>query len=198
MKLYWCPKTRAARAVWMLEEAGCDYEKVLVDIRDDDSRSNPEFLQASPMGKVPALRDGDAVMADSSAISLYIADRYASGTLAPALDDPKRGEFLFWMFFASGTIEPCMAEGFGTAQANRVAHGWGDFASMIAALERRLEHREWIAGDGFSAADVMVGSNCAFIKMFGILPESPIIESYIERCAARPAYARAFAEYAED
>lgn len=197
MKLYWCPKTRAARAVWMLEETGCDYEKVLVDIRDEESRSNPEFLEASPMGKVPALRDGDALIADSSAICLYLADRYAPGKLAPAADDARRGRFLFWMFFSSGTIEPCMAEAFGTSQPNRVSHGWGDFQTMIGALESGLGNNEWLMGDWFTAADVMVGSSCAFMQMFGVLPESDVLKAYIERCTARPAYARSFADYSD-
>ena len=197
MKLYWCPKTRAARAVWMLEEIGCDYEKVLVDIRDEASRSNPDFLKASPMGKVPALQDGDAMLSDSSAISLYLADRYAPGKLAPTLDDPRRGRFLFWMFFSSGTIEPCMAEAFGTSQPNRVSHGWGDFATMIAALESELADKDWLMGDWFTAADVMVGSSCAFMQMFGILPDSDVLKAYIERCTTRPAYARSFADYSE-
>ncbi|MEO0576548.1 MAG: glutathione S-transferase family protein [Pseudomonadota bacterium] len=190
MELFWCPKTRASRAVWILEEAGCTYTKTLIDIRDEDAKAHRGFLAASPMGKVPALADGDAVLADSSAICLYVADRYASGTLAPAINAPERAQFLFWMLYAGSVMEPCMAEGFGTAQANRSAHGWGDFASMVETLEARLASRPWIMGEDFCAADVMIGSTAGFMKMFGILPESHVIESYLKRCSERPAYQR--------
>ena len=86
MKLYWAPQTRSSRAVWMLEEAGVDYEVEVVDIRAPDRQDSDEFLAASPMGKVPALVDGDVRMAESAAICLYVADRYSSGNLAPAID----------------------------------------------------------------------------------------------------------------
>lgn len=194
MQLYWCPQTRASRAVWMLEEAGCDYEKVLIDIRDPDARSRADFQAVSPLGKVPALRDGDVAVAESAAICLYVADRYSPGTLAPAIDDPTRGDFLFWLMFTPGVIEPCMAEAFGTAQANRVSHGWGDWDSMIATLEARMEDRTWVMGDRFTAADVLVGSSVRFMQLFGIMPDSDILKAYHARCEARPALQRAVDE----
>ena len=114
--LYWCPRTRAARALWMLEELGEPFRVELVDIRDPESKQNPDFRKASPMGKVPAIRDeapnGTVEMADSGPICLYLADRYAPGRLAPAVDDPLRGRFLFWMFYTPGAIEPAMMERF--------------------------------------------------------------------------------------
>ena len=192
MKFFWHPKTRSARVGWMLEEVGCEYEKVLIDIRDEDARGNADFRAASPLGKVPALADGENRLADSAAICLYLADRYSQGTLAPAIDADTRGTFLFWMFFAPGVIEPCMAERFGTSQANRVSHGWGDFATMIECLETALDKDHWLVANTFSAADVMVGGSCHFMQQFGILPESRPIASYIERCTQRPAFQRGF------
>ena len=64
MKLFWSPQTRSARAVWLLEEAGVEYERVTVDIRSPDRQDSDEFLAASPMGKVPALIDGEVSMSD--------------------------------------------------------------------------------------------------------------------------------------
>ena len=80
MKLYWAPQTRSGRAIWMLEELGVDYDLELVDIRGEDRSDSEAFLATSPMGKVPALEDGDVRMAESAAICLYLADRYSSGT----------------------------------------------------------------------------------------------------------------------
>ncbi len=95
MKLYWSPKTRAVRAIWMLEETGVDYELEQIDIRSPNRRDSAEFRSASPMGKVPALVDGDVRMSESAAICLYLADRYAPGRLAPAVDVARRGKFLY-------------------------------------------------------------------------------------------------------
>ena len=197
MELYWCPKTRAARAVWMLGETGVEYDRTLIDIRDAEAKRKPGFVEASPMGKVPALRDGEALVADSAAICLYLADRYAPGRLAPAVDDPSRGRFLFWMFFGPGVMEPCMAEKFGTSQPNRVAHGWGDYDAMVEALEGGLADGPWLMGDTFTAADVVVGSTAAFMKLFGIAPDSKPIADYVARCQARPAYEAAFSDFSE-
>lgn len=191
MKLYWAPQTRASRAVWLLEEAGVDYEVEIVDIRAKPRKDSPGFLEASPMGKVPALVDGDVSVAESSAIGIYIADRYAQGRLAPALDDALRGKYLYWMLYTPAVIEPAMAEKFSGAESNRQSHGWGDYDAMITTLEAGLAGHDWILGENFSAADVMVGSSVVFMRLFDILPESKRLSEYADRCLARPAYVAA-------
>lgn len=198
IKLYWCPRTRAVRGLWMLEELGQPFEVETIDIRDEKQKNDPVFREASPMGKVPALSDGDIKVADSAAICLYLADRYPEAGLAPALDDAARGKYLYWMTYTPGVIEPAMMEKFGQWDTDRVSRGWGDFDLMIETLEQGIEGRPWLLGDKFSAADVMVGSSVNFMKMFNILPESDLLEAYIERCLARPAYGRAMARDAEE
>lgn len=193
MKLYWCPRTRASRALWMLEEAGAAYELVHVDIRDPEPKTDPDFCAASPMGKVPALVDGDAKLSDSAAICLYLADRFPASGLAPAPDDPLRARYLYWMVFTPGVIEPAMAEKFGGWEPNRLSHGWGDYDSMIETLEAGLSPGPWLLGERFSAADVMVGSSVHFMQLFGILPDRAALTAYAERCLARPAYRKALA-----
>ncbi|NND60243.1 MAG: glutathione S-transferase family protein [Gammaproteobacteria bacterium] len=197
MKLFWCPRTRAVRAVWLLEEAGVDYEPVLINLGDPDSRDNEEFRKTSPMQKVPALQDGEARLAESGAIALYIADRYASGKLAPEIDDPARGEFLYWMFFTPAVVEPAMVEKFGNHPSNRGQHGWGDFDTMIEIFERGVEDGPWLLGEQFTAADCMVGSSAVFMRMFNILPDSAVLHAYADRCLERPAYQKALAFDAE-
>jgi glutathione S-transferase len=193
MKLFWHPKTRSVRAIWLLEEAGIPYERVQIDIRDPSKPRDPEFALASPMGKVPALADGEARLADSAAIALYVADRYPQAKLAPAIDDPRRAQYLWWMVFTPGVVEPCMMEKFQQLKPNRMQAGWGDFATMISTLETGLQKGAWILGDKFSAADVLVGSSAVFMRQFGMLPASKPIETYADRCLARPAYQRALA-----
>lgn len=196
--LYWAPRTRAARALWMLEELGQPFEIKQIDIRDEKSTANPLFRTASPMGKVPAISDGDAYVADSAAICLYLADKYPDAGLAPAVDDPARGAFLYWMMFTPGVLEPAMAEKFGGWETNKFQHGWGDYDSMIKTLEAGLQQGPWLMGEKFTAADVVVGASANFLKMFGILPEGSVIDAYIERCLARPAYQRTLARENEE
>lgn len=195
IKLYWHPRTRAVRIVWLLEELGVPYDLVKVDISDEKSKANPDFRAASPMGKVPALEDGPVKMAETGAMAIYLADKYGDKTLAPGILDEARGDYLYWMLYTPAVIEPAMAEQFGGWEKTRFSHGWGDFELMISTIENRLKGRDWLLGH-FTAADTIVGSSVNFMKMFGILPQSKILEGYIERCLERPAFERALAKEA--
>ncbi|MGI9384412.1 MAG: glutathione S-transferase family protein [Methyloligellaceae bacterium] len=193
IKLYWCPRSRAARAMWMLEEIGADYEVVTVDIRDPAAKATLGFRMASPMGKVPALADGDVMLSDSAAICLYLADRFPDAGLAPAIDEPLRARYLYWMVFTPGVMEPAMAEKFGGWETNPVSHGWGDYDSMLRTLEAGLTPGPWLLGERFSAADILVGSSVHFMNVFGVLPDNPTLKAYEARCLERPAYQCALA-----
>ncbi len=191
IKLFWCPRTRAMRALWLFEELGCEFELVPIDIQDAAAKADTDFRKASPMGKVPAILDGETGVADSATLALYMVERFPEAGLAPAVGSADRADFLYWMLYTPGVIEPAMAEKAGGWEARPFSHGWGDFATMIELLEKRLEGRDWLVGDQFSAADVLVGSSLYFIRLFGMLPEGTSLEDYIERCAARPAFKRA-------
>ncbi|MDH3481986.1 MAG: glutathione S-transferase family protein [Gammaproteobacteria bacterium] len=191
MKLFWAPQTRSTRAIWMLEEADLDYDMELVDIRRPDRKDSEEFLGASPMGKVPAIVDDDAAMSESAAICIYIADRYAAGRLAPAVDAASRGKYLYWTIYTPAVVEPAVSEKLSKVEPNRVRSGWGDFDSMIRVLDEGLEGKDWILGDQFTAADVMLGSSAVFMRLFEMLPETKNIAAYADRCLARPAFQKA-------
>lgn len=191
MKLFWAPQTRSQRAIWMLEEAGVDYEMERIELSSPDRADSAEFLAASPMGKVPAIVDGDVMMSESAAICIYVADRYATGTLAPATDDTQRGKFLYWTMYTPAVVEPAMSEKFNNVEGNRHRSGWGDFDLMIETWDGALEGKDWISGDQFTAADVMLGSSAIFLRMFNMLPETRNLDAYTDRCLARPANQRA-------
>lgn len=191
MKLFWAPQTRSPRAFWMLEELGIHYDTELVGIRDSERNDSSEFLTASPMGKVPAIEDGDVSLSESAAICLYLADRYSLGDLAPALDSADRGKFLYWMLYTPTVVEPAMVEKLGQFKSNRRSNGWGDFDLMINTFDEALSDMEWILGERFSAADVMLGSSAIFLRMFEMLPETENLDAYADRCVARPAYVAA-------
>ena len=191
MNVFWAPQTRSTRAIWMLEEAGIEYDMELVDIRSPDRNDSDEFLAASPMGKVPAIVDGDVAMSESAAICIYVADRYCPGSLAPAIDEPSRGKYLYWMLYTPAVVEPAMSEKFNEVEANRVRSGWGDFDLMIKTFDEGLAGKMWILGEQFTAADVMLGSSAVFMRMFEMLPETKNIGAYADRCMARPAFQKA-------
>jgi glutathione S-transferase len=199
--LFWCPQTRASRILWLLEEMNEPFEVRMIDIRDPEAKDDPEFVAASPMGKVPAIMDttpnGVVQMADSASIGLYLADRYPASGLAPAIDDPSRGQYLYWMTYTPGVIEPAMMERFNNWEVSPTTSGWGNFKQMVEVLEKGLEGGQWLLGEQFSAADVMVGSSVYFMQQFGILPDNPVLGAYAERCLARPAYKKALAQDAE-
>lgn len=187
------PFSRAAGVIWTLEEIGEPYELKFVDITKGEQKSDV-VTAVNPMGKIPVLIDGDAVVTESAAISLYLADRYASGRLAPKLDDPRRGAFLRWMFFTPSVIEPgslAKANGweFKPGQA-----GWGDHASMLSAIETAISGRQFLLGDMFSIADVVFGGTLRYMTMFKMLEASPAVAAYLARLNARPAMQRADAK----
>jgi glutathione S-transferase len=194
VKLYWAPQTRSSRAVWMLEEAGVDYEIERVDIRDSGREDSADFRAASPMRKVPALIDGNVQLAESAAICLYVADRYCSGTLAPAIDDSQRGKFLYWLMYTPAVVEPTMSEKINKIQPNRGRNGWGDFNTMISTLSDGIGNSPWILGDEFTAADVMLGSSVHFLQLFDMIGDAPVLIDYVNRCRQRPAFQKAQAK----
>lgn len=191
IKFFYAPQTRSTRIFWTLEEVGQPYELHAVDIRSDVRRVPEGFADASPLRKVPAIQDGEARVADSAAICLYLADKYAPGDLAPPLDDPARGEFLTWLFYTPSVIEPAMAEKVAKLEPNPVSYPWGSWDKMVSALAARLAGREWVAWDRFTAADMMIAGSLQFLSQFGMLELTPEMAAYRDRCLGRPAAKRA-------
>lgn len=189
------PFTRAATAVWMLEEVGVDYELRYVDIMAGEQKK-PEILALNPMGKLPILTDGDVVVTESAAIGLYLADRYAAGRLAPALDDPARGTYLRWSLFAPSVIEPGAMAKLAQWPAKEGQVGWGSHEAMLAAMESAVAGRTFILGDTFSMADVIFGGTLRYMLEFKMIEPRPVFTSYAERLAQRPALQRAMARNA--
>jgi glutathione S-transferase len=193
MKLYWSPRTRSFSALWLMEETGQVYERVLVDIsRGAQKRS--EYLAINPMGKVPALQDGEATLAEAAAICAYVAERYPDAKLAPPPGDPLRAKYLYWLFFGPGCVEPAMVQVATKVEMNPVAAGWGDAQRVFDVLDVALAKGPWILGESFSAADIVIGSGLNFaVRLFKMVPARPSFDRYIDACAARPAFQRASA-----
>ena len=190
MKLFFAPQTRSITALWMLLEAGAPYEIVRVNIRAPGHPS-AEFRQVNPMGKVPALQDGGLGFGETSAILLYIADKFPQAKLAPLPTDPNRGRFLQWLMYPPTTIEPAMMEKRRGSEPMTTAAGWGDYDRAMAALEGAMTPGKWLFGDQFTAADLYVASSLGFGMMFGMIDKRPAFVEFSERASARAAYKKA-------
>jgi glutathione S-transferase len=193
--LYHHPWSRASGTVWMLEETGVDYELRWVDIMAG-AQKTPEFLSLNPMGKLPVLVDGAVVVSESAAIGVYLGDRYASGRLAPALDDPARGSYLRWAFFSPSVIEPAAAARPSGGNFNAGAVGWGTYETMLDATEAAVGAGPWLLGDRFTMADVILGGTLRFMLTFKMIEPRPAFTDYVQRLDARPAYLRSVARNA--
>ena len=191
--LYFSPFSRSYTARWMLEELGIRYRVATIDIRKGDHKRS-EYLLVNPMGKVPALTDGEVLVTESPAICMYLADRYSYGTLAPRIEAPERGTYLRWMVFSTAVLEPTLITGPEAADAQTAsARGWGNHADVMRTLHGALANGPWLLGESFSAADVMMGSVLGFAVFNKRITNEPVIEAYVQRVAARPAQARAAA-----
>ncbi|MCB9520926.1 MAG: glutathione S-transferase family protein [Myxococcales bacterium] len=187
--LYHHPWSRAATTVWMLEEVGQPYELRFVDLNAGAQRS-ADHERRNRMHKVPVLDDGDVRVSENAAIAMYLADRYAPGRLAPALDAAQRGSYLRWCVFAPSVIEPaCMAKASGWAYSPRQA-GFGTYDDMLATLEEAVGSGTWLLGETFTMADVVVGATARWMLRFGMM-KSDVVAAYADRLAARPALQRA-------
>lgn len=176
----------------MLEESGQPYERVLTDLSSGAQKS-ADFLAINPMGKVPALKDGDARLAEAAAICAYVAERFPDAHLAPAPDDhAARAKYLYWLFFAPSCIEPAMMQVFTNMEVPTSTAGWGSAQQVFDVLDAALAQGPWLLGEQFSAADVIVGSGLGFaVRAFKIIPTRPSFDRYLDACEARPAYQRA-------
>ena len=189
--LFHAVRSRSFRVLWFLEELGEPYRIEPVDLEKGEHKRE-RLMRYNPMGKVPVVLDGDVAISESGAIYIYLADKYAPGRLAPRPDEERgRADFLRWMFFAAGVMEPAFGEKFFKWELNPRQVAWGSFQSMLETLEAGVRGKEWLLGDQFTAADVFVGSNVHFGTMFGILPKEGPIAEYLARLAARPALKRA-------
>ncbi len=191
-RLYYMPRTRSSRALWMLEEVGERYE--LTEVRGEQ-RGSPEHLRRHPLGRVPALELGDGTtIFESAAICLQLADLYPAAGLIPPVGSSERGRVYQWVLFAMAELEGplfiwirALREGTeGTTES--VARD--RFTEAAAALEAALGAGDWLLGDHFTVADVMCISVLQGANARAMLRPWPGLEAYVQRGEARPAHAR--------
>ena len=192
LTLYHAAPSRSSIVRWMLEEIGEPYEIQLLSLSKGENRA-PDYLAVNAMGKVPALRHGDAVITEAAAICAYLADEFPRAKLSVPLGDARRGPYLKWLFFGPSCIEPAMMDRAfpRKEEARRAALGYGDFDTVINVVADAVARGPYILGEQFTAADVVIGSTLRFGMLFKLLPERPEFTAYTGRLAQRPALQRA-------
>lgn len=189
---YTHPMSRGRIVRWMLEEIGRPYRTEILDY--GTTMKAPAYLAINPLGKVPALRHGDAVVTETAAICAYLADAFPDSGLAPRQGDRIRGPYYRWLFFAAGPLEAAASNkmmGFAVPPGREVMIGYGTYETVIDTLDAALSAREYLVGERFTAADIYLGSHIGYGMEFGTIEKRPVFESYWQRLAARPALMRA-------
>lgn len=192
--LFHAPNCRSSATLLLLEELGGPYDLHLLNLSAGEQRQ-PAYLAINPMGKVPAIKHGDAIVTEQVAIFIYLADLFPEAGLAPAIGDKDRGPYLRWLTFYGSCFEPAMMDRSLQREPGRPSTvPYGDFDTMFATLLKQLEAGPYFLGERFSAADVLWGAALSWMVHFKLVPDLPIITDYVARHQARPAVARAQAK----
>lgn len=191
LTLYHSPMSRSSRIIWLLEEIQTRYEIVYVDIQRRDGSGARDVKNLHPDKKVPALLHDGMLVTESAAICLYLTDLFPAANLGFGTNDFERGPYLTWLFFYADEAESGLTHKLlGLLDSHPdLAAGYNQ---MTARLIAALKQGPFVMGDRFTAADILFGSMVQFARQ--ALPDDPLLDSYSERLAARPAFKRAAAK----
>jgi len=196
--LYHVPLSRSLRVRWLLEELGVPYQ---LATRSFGELKRPEHLAVHPLGKVPALADGDVTLFESGAILQHLLERYGEGRLEPKPGTPERPLFWQWFHYAEASVAPPLGlvvrHSVLLPEAERLpavlSFARAQAAQVLAPVERALAGRSWLLSE-FGAADVMMAYSVKLASVLRLLDETtPNLAAYLARCEERPAYRRALA-----
>ena len=193
---YHNPQSRSQMVRWMIEETGAPHRVVPIDFAKNEHKA-PAFLALNPMGKLPTIEHRGTVVTETAAIIAYLADTFPQAGLAPAPGEPARGAYYRWLFFGAGCFEPALLDRMMKRPEveRKSAVGWGSYDDVLATLKKALATGPYLLGEKFTAADLYIGSELNFAVMFGApgLKGEPVIDAYLARLTARPAFQRAMA-----
>ena len=188
--LYYSPQTRATGTRVLLEELGAPYDLHVLNMKAGEQRQ-PAYLAINPLGKVPVIRHGEALVTEQVAITIHLADLFPEAGLTPALDDPGRGPYLRWIAYYGSSFEPALIDKFMKREpASQMQSPYSDYDSMLGVLEAQLSRGPYLLGERMTAADILWGVAFSWTMMFGIVPKKDVFVRYAERMTARPAFQR--------
>ncbi|MEG2919853.1 MAG: glutathione S-transferase family protein [Acinetobacter sp.] len=185
MKLYNNAQSRGMTLFPLLKELGIEKQIDQIQIAYEDMHK-ADYLKINPMGKVPCLVDQGIVISETAAIFTYLADKYIEKGLAPALDDPKRGAYLKWMFFCHGPLTEYMDLRSLEVSNERIEQkkrglAFGDQETLFAFLKQGMQQANpYLLGEKISAADLYLGYWLVFAIAFKILPYLDEFKPFLE------------------
>lgn len=187
LKLYSNAQSRGLVIEWLLIELGAEFEKI--ELAYHTEMKSESYLKINPFGKVPTLVDGDVVIYEMPAICAYLADKFFDQGLAPALDDPKRGLYFRWLFFAAGPWDAATTDRalkVEITNEQKMHIGYGNFQDTYTALIQGLEQAQpYLCGEQFTVADVFVGSMLFWQLKMAEIESHPAIEKYLNSIKSR-------------
>jgi glutathione S-transferase len=186
--LYHSPNSRSASIVWLLEELAVPYQTKIVDFRRSDGTGARDPANPHPHGKVPALVDGADTVFETSAIALFLTDKYRDTKLGPAAGEKQRGEYLSWLAYRPGVMEPALISRRFDTKHVFGAMGWAPAQEVEEVLNKHMATREYFLGDHFSALDILLGGGLRFLMPSKIITETPVLKAYSARITDRPAF----------
>lgn len=186
LTLYHSPRTRSSGVRILLEELGAPYELHVLNMKADEHH-RPEYLAINPLGKVPAIRHGEAIVTEQVAIYIYLADAFPQAGLTPAIGDPLRGPYLRWMALYGSAFEPALVDRARNYEPGmRAMSPYGDYDAVIALVRTQLAQGPYLFGERLTAADLLWGTALRWTTSFGLVPAAEEFSAYIDRIAARP------------
>jgi glutathione S-transferase len=203
LTFYYAPMTSATRIHWALEEVGCSYERVKVDLAAGDQRK-PEYLALNPNGKVPLLVADGLPIYESLAILLYLGETYGveKGLFpAPGLE---RAEAFRWMAWVGITLGDAVSrvirnsDRFPAEQRNELAREVAkkDLADLWTMVDKALDGKEYLVGGRFTLADLSVSGFVMVTGRFGVdIGHLKNVQAWSAKATQRPAMGRVLAEY---
>jgi glutathione S-transferase len=192
--LYHSPQTRSGSIVWLLEELEVPYTTKIVNFRRMDGSGARDAANPHPHGKVPTLVDGDETVFESSAIALFLTDKYRTKKLGPAVGEPNRGEYLSWLAYRPGVMEPALLARRFDIKHVYGAMGWAPADEVEEVLNKHMSSRKYFLGDSFSALDILLGGGIHFMVMAKIIKPTPVLEAYTARITDRPGFRKMMSE----
>ncbi|MBL8549890.1 MAG: glutathione S-transferase family protein [Hyphomonadaceae bacterium] len=200
LRIYHTPPSRSVRIVWLAEEMSLPYEAIAVPFGGAPPAG---FTDASPLGQLPAIEDGEVRMIESVAIMQYLLAKYGPSPLEVTKTERAFPDYLQFLEFGEAGLTAIgnayVATRFRAPDDQKknwtVDYVTDAMRKRFALVDRRLaDGREFIVADRFTAADISVGWSVSIAKYFGILESfEPATQAYYDRITARPAYAKAIA-----
>jgi glutathione S-transferase len=192
--LYHAPKSRSTRMIFLLEEIGAPYEIKTVSIRRGDGSGAADPANPHPHVKVPAIRNGEELVFESSAIVCYLTDTFPQAGLAPKPGEAGRGRYLTMLAYYGDVLEPAFVSKFLKMDVPRGTAGWVAAEESMQYVDKLLTAQPYVAGDAFTGADILYATTFGMFAQNPMMPKLASVEAYVKRCLERPAYARAMAK----